>query len=111
MDKVAALFGVMAERYRTLALDAPFGDRRPKLTRGENYEGLPYMILDYPAVWEQQHAFAIRTFFWWGHYFALFLHLKGRYRDLYAPRVLSSLSSDWKLAVSDDEWIHALHGD
>jgi hypothetical protein len=111
MDKVAALLGDMAERYRTLALHAPFGDRFPKLTRGENYEGLPYMILDYPASWEQEHAFAVRTFFWWGHYFALFLHLKGRYREQYAPKILLSLGSPWRLAISDDEWIHTVHGE
>jgi hypothetical protein len=49
----------------------------PKISKGENYKGLPYQILDYPRLFEQENIFAIRTMFWWGHFFSITLHLSG----------------------------------
>lgn len=117
MDKVGVLLGELAERYRArAALSNTLGEdmkgRFPKLSRGENYRGLPYMILDYPAVFDREHVFAIRTLFWWGHYFSLTVHLKGHYRDRYLPALLEGLMGargrEWYLAVSEDEWVHAV---
>lgn len=115
MDKVAILLGDMADRYKAVVsgkLPQPLCDRFPKLSRGENYRGLPYMILDYPAVFDRVDVFAVRTLFWWGHYFSITLHLKGRYKDQYLPNVLLGLTSagggGWHVAISEDEWAHAV---
>ena len=112
MEKVGVLLGDLAAGYRPLAPD-PWKDRFPKISRGENYRGLPYMILDYPAVFDRNDILAVRTLFWWGHYFSLTLHLKGRYQRLYSGRVLegirSSAQGGWRVSVSDDEWVHAVH--
>ena len=35
-----------------------------KISKGENYRGLPYLVLDYPRFFEKENAFAIRTMFW-----------------------------------------------
>lgn len=40
----------------------------PKISKGENYLQLPYLILDYPAIFEKNNIFALRTFFWWGNF-------------------------------------------
>src|SRR5436309_811352 len=40
----------------------------PKISRGENYQGLPYMVLDYPRKFTPENIFAIRTLFWWGNF-------------------------------------------
>lgn len=34
----------------------------PKISKGENYLQLPYLILDYPAIFEKNNIFALRTF-------------------------------------------------
>src|SRR4051812_8041543 len=49
--------------------------RSGKISKGENYRGLPYLILDYPASFERDNAFALRTMFWWGNFFSVTLHL------------------------------------
>ena len=117
MDKVAALLGDLADQYRATTagletLAPPLKDGFPKLSRGENYRGLPYMILDYPALFDRVDVFAVRTLFWWGHYFSITLHLKGQYLGRYLPGLLKSLErsggGEWHLAVSDDEWVHAV---
>jgi hypothetical protein len=120
MEKAGLLLGDLAARYQVLAeASTVIGEQRdrfPKISRGENYRGLPYMILDYPAVFDKTDVFAIRTLFWWGNYFSLTLHLKGRYQRQYLRSVLDSISrhtgGDWHVAISQDEWAHAvLQGD
>ena len=49
----------------------------PKISRGENYLGLPYLVLDYPRQFDSINIFAIRTMFWWGHFFSSTLQLAG----------------------------------
>ncbi len=34
-----------------------------KITRGENYQLLPYLILDYPSFFQKETVFAVRTMF------------------------------------------------
>lgn len=48
-----------------------------KISRGENYLNLPYMVLDYPAYFKSEDIFAYRTMFWWGNFFSATLHLEG----------------------------------
>ena len=49
----------------------------PKITRGENYQLLPYVILDYPRCFQKEQVFAIRTMFWWGKGISITLHVSG----------------------------------
>jgi len=50
-----------------------------KISRGENYLGLPYLILDYPRNFTVDNILAIRTMFWWGNFFSSTLHISGEY--------------------------------
>ncbi len=49
----------------------------PKISRGENYKGLPWLVLDNPRYFQHNNIFAIRTMFWWGNFFSVTLHLSG----------------------------------
>src|SRR5215470_1613424 len=62
----------------------------PKISKGENYNGLPWLMLDYPRYFEKEKVFAIRTMFWWGHFFSTTLHLSGQYKERYADRIAVS---------------------
>src|ERR1700761_6820389 len=117
IQKVYALFGMVAEEMQKLLLLHPVPDEvynsSPKIARGENYSGLPYVMLDYPRFFSSQDVFAIRTFFWWGNYFSITLHLKGSYTVWAVDQVKNNFellkSSGFYLATSSDEWQHDLH--
>lgn len=51
-----------------------------KLSKGEQYLGLPYRVLDYPRCFGPVDMFVVRTFFWWGHYFTVNLQLSGHWQ-------------------------------
>ena len=82
----------------------------PKISKGENYKGLPYLVLDYPRVFEKKNSFAIRTLFWWGNFFSITLHLSGRYKKRYEKKLAASFSelkkSGFRLCTNKEEWEH-----
>ena len=69
IDKVYQLFGKLAvsmqERVRQIASTLPreAAESNPKISRGENYRGLPYVMLDYPRHFTKESTLAMRTFF------------------------------------------------
>jgi hypothetical protein len=82
----------------------------PKISKGENYNGLPYLVLDYPRFFGKEDHFAIRTMFWWGNYFSITLHLSGKYKNEYQSRIGDSFSllkeASYFIGVNDDQWEH-----
>jgi hypothetical protein len=47
------------------------GDNSFKITRGDNYRLMPYLILDYPRISSKEFPVLFRTMFWWGHFYSL----------------------------------------
>jgi hypothetical protein len=85
--------------------------RSPKISKGEQYEGLPWVMLDYPRHYTQADAFGIRSFFWWGHGFSITLQLTGKFIDKYAAAIENYLSNPllaggWLLGKGNDPWQH-----
>ena len=91
VKKTIALFASLAEEYRSISikyqaqLPSEIFEHSPKISRGEQYLELPYVMLDYPRVFSKEDVFAIRSFFWWGNYFSITLHLKGMREDGMRP--------------------------
>jgi hypothetical protein len=87
----------------------------PKISKGENYQGLPYVMLDHPRLFHKDHVLAIRTMFWWGHYFSVTLHLKGWIQEMFLTVInrhaRELADAGFHFAVSGDEWRHELEGD
>jgi len=48
-----------------------------KISKGENLNGLPYLVLDYPRYRKGNDLLLFRTMFWWGNFFSVTLHLQG----------------------------------
>ncbi len=48
-----------------------------KLSKGENYLDLPYLILDFPKLFNKETVFAFRSMCWWGNFFSFQFHLSG----------------------------------
>jgi hypothetical protein len=85
-----------------------------KISRGEKYQGLPYLILDFPRIFGREDVLAIRVLCWWGKFFSITLHTKGKYAANLAKFLHAARPYDDKLLVSfsGDEWNHNLsHGD
>ncbi len=87
----------------------------PKISRGENYKGLPWLVLDNPRYFQHNNIFAIRTMFWWGNFFSITLHVSGNNKN----DLLKSLTNNVSLLAKNDfyiyngikEWEHDINPD
>ena len=115
MQKAYLLFGEAAASLQSI-LDSGSGLHQnlvipsPKIARGENYKGLPYVMLDYPRHFGKENIFAFRTMFWWGNFLSFTWHLKGSYALAYRSVILSHhkqlAKSGFHICVNEDEWQH-----
>ena len=82
----------------------------PKISKGENYNGLPWLILDYPRYFKKEKVFAIRTMFWWGNFFSTTLHLSGEYKERYSCGIVQSYEdlceNEFYTCIHDEQWHH-----
>ncbi len=118
MGKVIAMFGELsgeirvggAHRVAPIRRAPSSGGTEPKISKGENYKGLPWVMLDYPRLFGKEDILAVRIFFLWGHAFSITLHLKGTYRERLLPgirrRWVELAAAGFEYSISDDEWAH-----
>lgn len=86
----------------------------PKISRGENYEGLPWLVLDYPRLFTRTDTFAIRTFFWWGRFFSSTLQLSGFYKSVFQQKLAAAyaqLAPAHFIGIDTDPWQHHFEED
>ncbi len=87
----------------------------PKISKGENYKGLPYLVLDHPRYFDKENIFAIRTMFWWGNFFSITLHLSGQYKKRMEKKIIASKTllnkNDFYICTQDNEWEHHFEPD
>ena len=74
----------------------------PKISRGENYKGLPWLVLDNPRYFQHNNIFAIRTMFWWGNFFSITLHVSGNNKN----DLLKNLTDNISLLAKNDFYIY-----
>ena len=115
IGKVYYLFGELAvlwkDRIQTNStLPIEITNISPKISKGEQYNMLPYVMLDYPRYFRKEEVCAIRTFFWWGNFFSVTLHLKGKWKTQLTSGILSELQelakAGFALAQHGEEWNH-----
>lgn len=81
----------------------------PKISRGENYLGMPWVTLDYPAVFGKENIFALRTMFWWGNFISVTMHLSGSYKLLLRELTQLDLNKpgpELFICVNSNAWQH-----
>lgn len=83
----------------------------PKIYKGENYEGLPWVMLDYPRYFTRTDELAIRSYFWWGNYFSITLQVSGEFISQFAKGIerLAKTQPDWQLMTHEDKWQHTIN--
>ena len=116
IEKVYNLFGALSEAYKDALnlhktnLPHEIIASSPKIYKGENYLNLPYVLMDHPRVFSKEDVFAIRSFFWWGNYFSITLHLSGKYLQLFKGNIQQKLNNrildDYFICVNDEPWQH-----
>lgn len=118
IQKVYELFGQLSEEYKKELSDKfPSGKNliSPKISRGENYLGLPYVMLDYPRQFGKKDVFAIRSFFWWGNFFSITLQLAGGYQQQFASSIEQAINkryfTDWHMGSQKNKWEHHFEND
>ncbi len=77
-----------------------------KTTRGENYQSLPYVVLDYPKIKQKDFTILCRTMFWWGKYVSLNVFLKADEFDIkkIANALMQTSIKKIKLYDGKDIW-------
>ena len=79
-----------------------------KISKGENYKNLPYLVLEYPSLFTNENIFAYRTMFWWGNFFSSTLHLQGKFLQKYRINLLNNfeslLNSEIYICVNNSPW-------
>jgi len=121
IQKVYELFGIEASKMQQIvAAELPslagiINEYGPKIAKGENYENLPYVMLDYPRCFAKERTLAIRTMFWWGHYFSIQLQLTGNYKIAAIPALRKNFmmlkDNGYAVSIGEDRWEHHFRED
>ncbi len=87
----------------------------PKISKGENYRGLPYLVLDHPRCFDKDDILAIRTFFWWGNFFSTSIQLSGVYKEMFQKNMITAwqqlAAKGFYFCINDDPWQHHFEND
>jgi len=111
IQKVYQLFGDFSDSILSQVsgkLPARISGIAPKIAKGENYLNLPYVLLDYPRYFGKDETIAIRTFFWWGNFCSVNLHLSGQSKIAAAPFLIEQFyflqQNDFSICVNNTPW-------
>ncbi len=114
ITKVYQLFGELSNFYITAGnnfLEDEVKLISAKISKGENYEGLPWVMLDYPRYFKGDNCFSIRTFFWWGNFFSISLYVKGKFKQQLPIKNWPSILNNWYVCCNQNEWQHHFRED
>lgn len=121
IEKVYQLFGTLASSMQQhvmeniKALPEEAGESNPKISRGENYRGLPYVMLDYPRHFTKESTLAIRTLFWWGNFFSINLHLSGPCKEKASKALIANFAAlqqqGYWVCIHANAWQHHFEED
>ncbi len=110
------MFGNLAATMKTVVEDgnhllpAEVARSTAKISKGENYLKLPYVMLDYPRSFDRENILAVRTMFWWGNFFSMTLQLSGGFKKMFAEHICNNQAvlakNDFFLCINEEEWLH-----
>ncbi len=116
VQKVYGLFGNVLPLLENMlnenkaVLPGEIFTHSPKISKGENYKLLPYVMLDYPRCFSKGDVAAIRIFFWWGNFVSINLQLGGRHKLHAVSKLVRNFGSlqqnGYAVCVNDNPWEH-----
>ncbi len=114
-EKVRLLLAALQERMQDNELLDPIFSTPPKISKGENYLGLPYLVLDYPRYFSGKDTVLIRSMFWWGRHFSSTLLLTGSTKLRFLQNIKEAhtrlAEAHYYIGVHPDPWQHHFEGD
>ena len=77
-----------------------------KISKGENYLNLPYLVLDLPKIDGNHFPILCRTLFWWGKYFSfnVFIRKDDYNMDTFEKKIKSQPVKGIHVLQSDKIW-------
>jgi hypothetical protein len=113
LGQLQPLYAVILNRHQQLP--ASLLQSSPKISRGENYRGLPWLVLDYPRLFGKEDVLALRTMFWWGHFFSITLQVAGAYQRKFEQKIIGAYpilaKAGYSVCIADDPWQHHFETD
>lgn len=117
-QKIYALFEQLklqlkdTEQHKQFIFPPGTDNSTGKISQGENYDSFPWVMLDFPKLFNKQEIFAFRTLFWYGHYFSFSLVLAGGVAAYFLPQIIKGRSilngKGLFFTKFDDPWQHAI---
>ena len=112
VNKIGQFFGELGNHFYLLSTELrktnpEIFEAQPKVSRGEKHRELPWVMLDYPRLFDHEGHIAVRCFCWWGHYYSIQLQASGKFLDAFvqAFRLMpETQSSAWYAGLTDDPW-------
>lgn len=115
LEKVRLLLQEAQQQMVAIKNDHPLFLLPPKISKGENYLGLPYLVLDYPRQFRGENMAMIRCLFWWGNFFSATLHLAGESKNKYIVTIKNEYeglaAAGYYICINPDAWQHHFNGD
>lgn len=105
--KIKDLLAVLRDEYKTVikesqvVIPSDVDIQVGKIFQGENYKLLPYILLDYPKLFNKKSVFSFRTMFWWGNFFSCTLHLGG---EAYVEKA-NKIEANYNILLSKDVYV------
>ena len=116
IEKIILFFSSLQQEQESVLqlykdkLPSKFFVSSPKISKGENYLGLPYVVLDYPRFFDESGFGAIRTMFWWGNFFSITLHLAGGNKKAFEEKIINAypllMDNEFYCCINVNEWAH-----
>ncbi|MBV8254157.1 MAG: hypothetical protein JO154_16270 [Chitinophaga sp.] len=120
MGKVVDMMGAIhrgleeTQAHHAFAFEPAWLQQSAKISKGEQYRQLPWVMLDFPRYFSGKDVFAFRTMFWWGHYFSSTLHLAGKVKERFLDTIADNQSvlaaNGFQVYLGDDPWEHDFEG-
>lgn len=121
MDKINEFMGELSAKQKNILqmqkdfLPQEIVASEAKISKGENYLQLPFLILDYPRCFKEENIFAVRTMFWWGNFFSVTMQLSGLYKLQYQQNLINNYGqlkqSSYFINVHENQWHHHFEED
>lgn len=115
-EKVQTLLLKLASELANEPQALPLPPIRTKVSKGDNYRGLPYWVLDYPALFEKDDVLAYRTICRWGHEFSFTLHLAGAHLQKHKAQLVAgyetlAATQGLYVCMNTQQWEHHFEAD
>lgn len=106
-DQLKEIYTTLKGSIKNWKIDPHVLNTNGKISKGENYQDLPYFVLDYPRIFGED-TFSIRTIILWGRYIGLYFIVSGKYLDYVNIEKLLNAEKSVLISVKDSPWEHLI---